>query len=61
MWRTDGQFVVYLYDMLSQNYGTDIDVNHPEFFYFQPGKWHTVKQHIPNTAPTCYNQVVRST
>lgn len=59
MWRREGQAVVYLYDMTMQSYGTDIDLNHPDLFYFEPGRWYTIKQYIEMNDPGIRNGKIR--
>jgi hypothetical protein len=55
MWRADGKAVVYLYDMMMREYGADIDLNHPDFFYFEPGVWYTIRQFIQMNDPDIRN------
>lgn len=59
MWRADGQLVVYLYDMMSTNYGTDLKINHPDYFFFQPGKWYTIKQFIQMNTPGIRDGIIK--
>lgn len=59
MWRREGQAVVYLYDMTMQSYGTDIALNHPDLFYFEPGRWYTIRQCIEMNDPGIRNGTVR--
>lgn len=59
MWRRQGKAVVYLYDMTMQSYGTDIELNHPALFHFEPGRWYTIRQCIEMNDPGIRNGNVR--